>query len=331
MIIKSYLLEKNISILENKSLTLFYGENLGLKDDIKKLIKDKYQDFKIINLHQEEILNDQEKFYNEINNISLFEDKKIYFIEQVSDKILEIVDYIEKKKNNERIFLFGGQLEKKSKLRSFFEKKDNYGLVACYFDNEITIRKIIVDYLKGFEGLSTQNINLIIENTNLDRTKLRNELDKISTFFQDKKLNYEKIEKLLNIKTSEDFNKLKNQAMLGNKTKTNNLLSNTIFEDEKNIYYLALINQRLNRLSELYFILENTNSSIEKSIENMKPQIFWKDKPDFIAQAKKWNKKKVKNMLNETYNLEIKLKKYSFSKNILLKKLMVDICNLANS
>ena len=98
MIIKSYLLEKNISILENKSLTLFYGENLGLKDDIKKLIKDKYQDFKIINLHQEEILNDQEKFYNEINNISLFEDKKIYFIEQVSDKILEIVDYIEKKK-----------------------------------------------------------------------------------------------------------------------------------------------------------------------------------------------------------------------------------------
>ena len=44
-------------------------------------------------------------------------------------------------------------------------------------------KKIILDKLKGFEGLSTQNINMIIENTSLDRVRLDNELDKIITYF----------------------------------------------------------------------------------------------------------------------------------------------------
>ena len=36
MIYKSYLIEKNISIIK-QSATLFYGENLGLKNDFKKI------------------------------------------------------------------------------------------------------------------------------------------------------------------------------------------------------------------------------------------------------------------------------------------------------
>ena len=34
MIFKSYLIEKNINDLKNK-ITLFYGENLGLKEEFK--------------------------------------------------------------------------------------------------------------------------------------------------------------------------------------------------------------------------------------------------------------------------------------------------------
>ena len=38
MIIKSYLAEQNIKIIKNKYI-LFYGENLGLKNEFKKKIK----------------------------------------------------------------------------------------------------------------------------------------------------------------------------------------------------------------------------------------------------------------------------------------------------
>ena len=38
MIYKSYLIEKNISAI-NENLVLIYGENIGIQDEIKKEIK----------------------------------------------------------------------------------------------------------------------------------------------------------------------------------------------------------------------------------------------------------------------------------------------------
>ena len=79
-------------------------------------------------------------------------------------------------------------------------------------------------------------------------------------------------------------------------------------------------------------ILSNNNKSLEKAIESVKPPIFWKDKPNFLIQAKKWNLKKISNILQTTFDLEIQFKSQSIlNKNILVKKLLVDICNVANA
>ena len=78
MIYKSYLVEKNLNLL-NTSLCLFFGENLGLKSDFKNKIKAENTKKEIVNLNQEEILNNSEFFFNDINNISLFEKKKYIF------------------------------------------------------------------------------------------------------------------------------------------------------------------------------------------------------------------------------------------------------------
>ena len=78
MLIKSYIAESNIEVL-NKNLNLFYGENLGLKNDFRKKIKLKFKDAEIIYFNQEEILKNNEIIMREINNISLFEKKKIFF------------------------------------------------------------------------------------------------------------------------------------------------------------------------------------------------------------------------------------------------------------
>ena len=192
MLYKSYLLEQNIKGLEKK-FNLFFGENLGLKNDLKKTIKRTNESCEILNLYQDDILKDQNKFFSEINNISLFQKKKIYFIDQVNDKILEIVKEIEPIIDTNKIFLFADLLDKKSKIRNHFESSKNLGLVPCYPDNQIGIRKIIIDKLKGFDGLSPENINLIVDNSNLDRTKLNNELEKILIFFHNKKRNLQQM------------------------------------------------------------------------------------------------------------------------------------------
>ena len=328
MINKSYLIEQNINLLDKK-IFLFFGENLGLKNELKDKIILQNKESEIISFLQEEILKKEELLYNEIYNISLFEKKKIFFIDQVNDKLLNIIKEIEPRIDSQKIYLFSEILDKKSKIRDYFEKSKIHGAVACYADNELSIKKIILNKLKGFRGLSSENINLLVNNSNLDRVKLNNELNKILNFFTNKELNNEKLEILLDIKINNDFNNLKDEALNGNKSNTNKLLGETIIEPEKNIFYLTLNNQRLNKLNDILTLSKNVN--LEDAINKLKPPIFWKDKPNFINQVKKWNQKKIKKILKKTYNIEVEIKTNStINKNILLKKLLVDVCNMAS-
>ena len=331
MIFKSYILEQNLKTIDEYQIILFYGENQGLKEEFKKNIKINNKSNEILNLLQDEIVKNENLLINEISNKSLFNNKKIIFIDQVNEKILNILEKIIEDISDEKIIVFAGNLDKKSKLRSYLEKSKLSGVVPCYQDNEITIRKIITNRLSGYQGLSTQVINFIIQNTGLDRSKVNNEIKKIESCFLEKKIDLEKIDLLLNIKTNEDFNKLKDEALNGNKITTNKLLADTVFESENNIYYLSSINQRINKLYEIEKMKQN-NSNVETLVSNLKPPVFWKDKPILIEQINKWNKDKIQIALKKTYSVELQIKTSSSIKNdLLIKNLIVDLCSVASS
>ena len=324
---KSYIVEQNINILKNNIL-LFYGENHGLKNDFKKKLKLNNSNAVVVRFTQEEILKNQNYFIENLLNMSLFNEKKIYLVEQVNDKILGLLKNLNDKLDNQKIYLFGEILDKKSKLRSEFERSKKLDIVACYNDNEINIKKIILERLRGYEGLSTENVNLIIENSNLDRAKLNNELDKIETFFVNKKIRNPELTNLLNINENDNFNVLKNAVLSGNNKNANRLLSDTVIEDDKTFFYLNSINQRLFTLNELF---STKHKSVDQVLSSLKPPIFWKDKPHVIEQARKWNKNKIQKILRKTFDLEIKFKSNSIlNKNVVFKELLLDICAQAN-
>ena len=325
---KSYLVENNIDVLD-KNLNLFYGENLGLINEFKDKIKKISAKNKVLIFDQDEILKNQNLLMTEITNFSLFEENKIFFINQVNDKFMALVEEIIPLIKKQKIYLFSDLLDKKSKLRSYFEKSNKCSIVACYEDNEITLKNIINNKLTGFDGLSAQNINLIVENVQMNRLKLNNELEKIKIFFKDRKIKTDQLEILLNVSTNDNFNLLKDVALIGNKIKTNKLLSDTVIETEKIIFYVNIITQRLTKIREIINIDE---TGIEKKIDKIKPPIFWKDKSNYIIQSKIWTAEKIKRILSKTYDLELSIKSNSLiDKRVLMRKLMIDICELANS
>ena len=91
MIYKSYIVENNLNILKEK-VVLFYGENIGLISDIKKRIKTIYSNCEILSYDQDDVLKNTEAVFSDVINISLFSQKKIYLISQVSDKLLNFVE-----------------------------------------------------------------------------------------------------------------------------------------------------------------------------------------------------------------------------------------------
>jgi len=129
MILKSS--EINKIKLETNKIALFYGKNEGLKNNATKNLIDKEVGYEITNYEEKEILDKSDIFFENITSKSLFEDKKILIIKRVSEKILKILEQINFEKLSDIfIVLNSDNLEKKSKLRNFFEKNKEYICIA---------------------------------------------------------------------------------------------------------------------------------------------------------------------------------------------------------
>ena len=78
MILKSFIVEKDISLLQKYFVSLIYGENIGLKDDIKNEIKKYFKEYEQISFNQSEIIKNEKLLDEQIDNISLFSKKKLF-------------------------------------------------------------------------------------------------------------------------------------------------------------------------------------------------------------------------------------------------------------
>ena len=173
----------------------------------------------------------------------------------------------------------------------------------------------------ALSNMNKDTLTRLFQMLNINENKDNNTINKIRSNYA----TYSKLELI-----AKQVNLLKNEALTGDRIKTNKLLSDTVIETEKNIFYLTIINQSLMKLNETSKIAEQ--SSIDEAINIVKPPIFWKEKPIFKKQLLKWNSNKIKKIQNVTYNLEVEIKSNAqINKNILIKKLLVDICEMANA
>ena len=330
MIFKSYLVESNLSLLKDKNIILLYGENNGLKDDIKKSIIEKNKNKEIIRLTQDDILKNNSLLDNEIMNLSLFDDKKIILIDNITDKSFSLIEK-NVSQNNCLICLFSGVLERRSKLRNLFEKEKTLGLIPCYEDNEITLQNYIKNYLKNIKGLNQEIINFIINNSNKSRDKIKNELDKTAVYFMEKEINISELRQLLNLDENDNSQRLRDTAILGDKRLLNDLISKTQINEQDNMIYIRGLLNQFTKLAEILEI-NKTTKNLTKAIESLKPSIFWKDKPMVLGQANKWEINKIKTTINELTDAEILIKSSTDIKGSeITKKLLIDICNKASS
>ena len=306
MILKHYdILKKNIA----DKFILFYGKNEGHKNQIiNNLLKTTKEIFKY---EEKEILVNSDAFIDKILTKSLFEKKKIILINRASDKIIRIIENIDGKEINDVSILINSEtLEKKSKLRSYFEKSKKHICIAFYPDNEQTLFKLTSDFLKKKEiKLSTININLIIDKCNGDRQNLFNELKKIESLSLTKKnLNTENISKLINLSENHSISSLIDNCLVKNKRKIINILNENNFNNEDCIQIIRVF---LNKSKKILLLANDykNNNNIDLTISSAKPPIFWKDKEIVKQQILSWSPKNIKKLIYELSELELQIKK----------------------
>ena len=307
MIIKSFEINK-INFDQNK-LVLFYGKNEGFKNEAtNNLIKDKDE---ISKYEEKEILENINDFIESILSKSLFESEKIIIIKRATDKILKIIDEIDSKNIKDIKIIFNADnLEKKSKLRSLFEKDKKYICVPFYPDTDQTLSKLTYNFLKKKNILiSPSNINLIVNKCNGDRETLLNELNKIEYFSKNgKKITSENIAKLTNLIENHSISELIDNCLAKNKKKIVNILNENNFNNEDCILITRTFLNKAKKILKLSSEFQN-NKNIDLTISSAKPPIFWKDKEITKQQIYKWTPENIKQLIYKLSEIELLIKK----------------------
>ena len=330
MIIKTFELNK----IDHKSkYFLFYGENQGHKNQIiEEKFKKKHTEC-TYNYDESDILNNKENFFNDILSKSFFEEEKLFIINRATDKLKEIFEeIIEKKITDITLVLNANALEKKSKLRTLFEKNSETVCVAFYEDNQQTLSAMVNVFFREKKiSVSQQLINLITVRSRGDRQNLKNELQKIDSFIMNKKkINLHDIINLTNLAENYNVSELIDSCLSKNKKKTIHILNENKYSLDDCMLIVKSFLIKSKRLMKLSKEVKETKN-IDAAISSYKPPIFWKDKEIVKLQIKNWSYENIKKLIYEINEVELLIKKYSNSSiNILYDFIIKQSTNTSN-
>ena len=309
MIIKNFDLNKK-NIINNK-LFLFHGENEGYKNQIIKELFLENNEYKKMQYDEAEIIENYEKFIEDQINQSLFEEKKIIIIYRSSDKLIRLVEELTSRKLNDNIIILISEiLQKKSKIRNFFEKEKNLVCVPFYQDTNKTLSTIANNFFKDKKiKVSQQIINILADRSLGDRKNLSIELNKIESYCSDKKsISYDEILKLTNLSENYSAVELVDSCLSKNINRTIYILNENNYSHEDCILILRTFLYRCKRLLKIKEIISESKD-IEFAISEFRPPIFWKEKETIKIQNFCWTTKTIQNLISEIYQLEVSIKK----------------------
>ena len=309
MIIKNNELQKLKATKCN--LYLLYGENRGFKNQF--IYENLSLEFKknIFKYNENEVFNDYKDFMTSILNKSFFEEKKLYIISNVTEKILVLIeDFISSNIEDITIIIVASILDKRSKLRNFFEKEKNTICIPFYSDQNRTLSFLASNFFKEKKiSISQEVINFLVERSRGDRSNLNNEMNKIYNYAYEKsKVSFDEVYKITNLAENYSVNELIDNCLAKNKKRISAILNQNNFSDEDCILILRTM---LNKSKRILKIKKEINdvSNIDSIISSFKPPIFWKDKEIVKTQIMNWDAIEIENLIYKINDIEFIVKK----------------------
>ncbi len=311
MIVKYF--ELNKKVIDKYKFFLLYGKNEGLQNEIIQTQFLKSFEGQIDKYDETEFLKNNEIIITELLSKSFFESKKILIISRTSDKITKVFEEIEERDMTDvKIIFKSGILEKKSKLRNYFEKNSNLVTIPFYEDNVRSLSSIIISFISKHNiKISRESVNLLVNRAGGDRKNLKIELDKILNYsHSNNKIEFEQVQKLTNLSENYDVSELADACLSRNRKNVSKILNENNYSDDDCILILRTLLAKSKRL--LIIIKKfNETENLDNVISNIKPPIFWKEKENVKKQAITWKIDELKRRIYKINEIEFLVKSNS--------------------
>ncbi|MBY7649076.1 MAG: DNA polymerase III subunit delta [Candidatus Liberibacter europaeus] len=308
--IKSYEFEKeNIDkLLFNYCMFIFYGSDKGLVSELiaklKKKIGSSYCDpISFVTLNSIDIQKNPEKIWHEINSISLFNKRKVIFIENLSPekKVLDCLEaiIISKKINNILIIIKSAEIKGENRLRKMGKEHSPILCISCYPDKKINLINLMKEeLLYDKKRLSIEAKHILLECLGGDRIASRNELQKLSSYcLEEDIINEEHVKDIISNTHILYIEEIIDTSMIGDVHKSILLVENFFSSKMSSHALLHGVLKRLQLLDKIHTEIEFSSTSIMDAVDKLEKTRILKKRLLLQKLIKIWNKNNVKKFL----------------------------------
>ena len=327
------------NIKQNKIIFL-YGSNLGLIDllynkAITLLQIDTRDPFNVCKIDGNEFKENPFILEDNINTFSIFSENKFILLDlshTSSNLNLDniILETVTKENDNYLLIIKAGNISSQNKLIKYFEKSSNCVLTPCYEENITKIKNDINSiFMRHKISFSNNFITHLSTAFNADSLTNKMELEKLESFL----INNQNVTETALIKliiNNEDINlnKIINSCLNG-ETKECLFYFEKIYEKaNSNIILIRMFRKHFKTIEKILLSNQRGNSFLE-AINDLKPPIFFKEKPFFLSQCKLWSLKKINLVQKRLIDLELKTKIGLYPEKTLLSQFILSSSVLA--
>ena len=333
MIIKGYQLESILKSNNEFLGLLIYGPNEGLvRENISKISKyyTNTHEYEEQYFEGNELDSDPLALDSLLRTVSMFHEGKVVIVNSLKDKhAAKIESFLSNPPSQTILIIKSENLTRSSKIRKLFESDKAYYALACYDEDA----KSLIQYINKFLiendiKLNSDVKNYLMQSLSNDRMLNQHELEKISIFCNSSNIDIklEDIKYLLNDTSSKNLNKLSENVMFGNASKSSIIISKLLSEGTSPISLIrSLLNYNI-RMQATKIEMKKGNT-FDNAIKNLKPPVFWKDKDNFQSHCLKWPLKIIEKNLSRLFDTEISCKLNSSLAKLNCSKLILSIAN----
>ena len=326
----------------NFNCILLYGPNLGLVNllfnkIITELSIDVNNPFNVSKFYTQNLIDHPHILHDTITTFTMFSDKRIILLDlcNISPKksvIDSIKTSLSSKVGDYLVIIKADNLGSMNELVKFTLNSRFGILVPCYEETvnqiKLELSSIIRENKYKFSDSFISDLSNKFSN---DSSINKMEFDKLRNFFiNNKKVTETKLLSLITDNTNVNLSKLLNFCALGDVKSALFFYDKTLDSSISPIVVIRTMVKHFKIIERVLCDIED-GKNIDDSINNIKPPIFFKDKPLFSNQSRLWSLPKINLVLKRLVDTEIKCKSGLFLDKLLGAQLILSTSVMAKN
>ena len=288
---------------------------------IQKIVIPKAGAFSVVPLTPADLKSTPNRVLEEANTPDLMGGRRLIWLKEATASHADIMsDFVQKRQTDAFLLMTADNLTKSAALRVESEMNPNILVIACYPPEVMDLRRIIQNFTKesGFE-LTPDAIDYLIQNTDDNTLILKNELNKIALWNNDKKrITLDLIQCLVGSGTVNTDTLI--QALANRQTeRTLSALNALLLQGENPVTLVRAVARYFSNLLKGVDKLEAGENPVDIAKKILKPAQFRLEE-SVITQLRSWSKKALLQAHHSLLNAEIQMKSGVLDPELVLKQ-----------